>query len=687
MREEIGRDEHASAVNETVRDILSAIRAVRLYPPNNPLYAQSISTSHKAIERFLKTAPSFSIAIQKTGFFCEHRPLHKDSGHVTSLASDLFGKGIREIVFMPGVTEPELRVLYEILAIPLEVLRLKGSAASLLWEKGAPHIRLREAGLEDVVRASIDAAPGPGRESLKAANIETVKETIRGAELNLFGKRLLLSQILDDPKRFGAEALELSISKAGNGVSAEAMLFAAYRDASRRAIELGGQASSLVIDALVDSILSLEQGWRERLVAGMMYPALDSMMLKEHMDASGGQAVHDLHELLSARFVKSWTRQQISGLLIKTASHSEDSAPKKTDTPLPAEIFELAKQMSEYSQEEMAALRQLSDYGTEMDTLDANVFTLIQAMPYAQRAASPGSGESALAGFSRIVGILEDALVLYLDNRQYTRAALVLRSFKMPVEPMFRQRLSEAVKKAADRRRLQGLVADLRDIPKDSEDYKAVTAFLSLLDREATPVLLEILAEEDDRSVRKTLVNILKDLGKNQIALLGERLSDERWYFVRNIVGILGESRKEEAVEYLAGVAGHRNFQIRQEVVRALITIGGSRAAHMLVKFLDDRDIDIRFMATRGIGSLQIGSEAIEQALISLLKRRWRMPPSHELRLEAISSLGKAGGPKARGFLARLAKRPWWSRSRTRLAVSRAALAAIAEMERRGIHA
>lgn len=329
-----------------------------------------------------------------------------------------------------------------------------------------------------------------------------------------------------------------------------------------------------------------------------------------------------------------------------------------TDTPLPPELFSLAREIAVYTPHEIEVLKSLADYSDEMDTLDANVFTLIQILPYVARSRDPGSQESAIGSFSRIVGLLEDALLLYLDKKEYRRAALILRALSLPVEPAFRQRLSEARRRVGDKKRIQAAVYTLRELPNESPEYEAFRSFLTLLDREATPVLLEMLAEEDDRAVRKTLVNILKDLGRNQIALLGERLSDERWYFVRNIVGILGESRKEDALEYLAGLIDHRNFQIRQEVVRALISIGGKRSAELLLRFLTDRDIDIRFMAARSLGILQVQGEHIEKALISMVKRHWGRT-SLELRLEAISALGKIGGEGAALFLRKIAARRW----------------------------
>jgi hypothetical protein len=78
---------------------------------------------------------------------------------------------------------------------------------------------------------------------------------------------------------------------------------------------------------------------------------------------------------------------------------------------------------------------------------------------------------------------------------------------------------------------------------KGSPEYQSAYAYLSNLEREATEILLELLAEENDRTARIFLLDLVKALGKNQLTLLGEHLSDGRWYVVRNVVSILAKAR------------------------------------------------------------------------------------------------------------------------------------------------
>jgi hypothetical protein len=55
-------------VQDVMRSLVSAIRAVKLYPPNNPVYAQFVKKSYEGLDRFLKTTSEYHIGVQKTNF-------------------------------------------------------------------------------------------------------------------------------------------------------------------------------------------------------------------------------------------------------------------------------------------------------------------------------------------------------------------------------------------------------------------------------------------------------------------------------------------------------------------------------------------------------------------------------------------------------------------------------------------
>lgn len=671
-------------VQEIVRDILSAVRAVKLYPSNNPVYSQAVAKSYKNLERFLQGARELRIGVQKAAFIYGHAPLNKDSRLSAATAGDLFSRGIREMAFIRGVAVDELLAFYTIIALPMEECRQRGGVKTLLWDRGASHIVIKEADLEGIHEGTQGYDDKTGGIVRDGERTEYLDRHLKDKEIDIHGKKVMLTDLTRDPASFGNLAAQLACQSGETKEEQEKYLLDVYREVGRQVLQKSYEQRKPLFQALASSIFSIDAGVRDRLISRRLYPELDRQSLRERLSETKDQVPHSLHEITSARFSQSWTVPQVSALLEKVSSAaSAAAAGPHTRGKLPDDLPSIARELSEYTPEEMEALKRLSESGQEEEMLTATVATLIQLLPATQHPLSSMSSESALTTFSKIVSLLEDMLFLLLDRNDYRMAATVLLSFRMQVAPEFRQRFTAAIKKAGDKKRIHGLVRALRTIPKDSADYQAIVSYISLLDREATPVLLEMLAEEDDRVVRKLLLQILKDLGKNQIAFMGEHLSDERWYFVRNIVSILGESRKEEAVAYLSTVAGHKNFQIRQEVVRALTMIGGKKAVDLLLRFLKDRDVDIRFMAIRGLCDPASSGAKAEQALMECLKKGSARLRGPELKYEAVETLGKIGSRDVLPFLAKFTRVRWWKARKPQEELRAVAQKAIREIERR----
>ena len=510
---------------DVLRAVASALRAARLYLPNNPVYAQSIKRSFEILGRYLADNPEWGLGIDKTSLIREPATIDNDYNLHRNMRRALSTKGIREVTFLPGLAEQELLSFYALIA---------GDD-------------------EDGDQSRINVL-------ISANNFRhiTIKTNVR------------------------------------SGVQ----------------LDNDGSCSSIP-----SSTCDLREG-------------------------------HEGSKRMDAAFARD------SAILPPVVSNSQ-----KIDE-LPADSFQ-------------------KDFFTSKVHALISLLSIIPDIPPSE---DPGKK---LLRFSGVVQELEEALKELIDCKDYDLIASVLRSFRTSVPPTFKPRLADALRRADEKGFITRLLQGACSSAGEPTVYQAVRSCLCLLDREATPALLEMLAIEEDRPMRRLLVRLLRDLGKNQIAALGERLSDERWYFVRNIVTILGECKKEEAVAFLEKIADHKNFQIRQEVVRALTSLGGERAAELLIRFMKDKDIDIRFMAIRGMGSLAAHRERAEQALIAFLRLGWLKRLNDELRLEALSSLGRIGGTKAVRFLEKYTLRRWWVSRKTGEADSAAARNAIGEIENR----
>ena len=676
-------------IQEVMRNLVSAFRAVKLYPPNNPIYTQSVHKAFESLDRFLQSAPHYPVGVQRTYFLFEDVPVAKEAQVNRGIAQDLFAKGIREVVFLAGVSEEELVELCKALALLPEELAMRSGIVSILWEKSVTHIKVTEAALEEVITAPGGDRKAYGEDEEAPAKVDAA---VASKELHFKGRTLVLGEMLADPRAFGSKMIEIAQQTCEEGQTVEDRLHELYQEAGRHIGEEDTKDQDALFRGLARSVLEMEEKYRDKFISSKLYAHLDADHLRQQREGKDEQLPEELHEIVTGRFSKEWSVKQIASLLKKSSLKKPEQKfppvlPSALEAmPLTDETMTIARELTEYSPEEMEALRSISEVGTESDIIEASVRTLIFLLPLvkSEHHAVPDEQESTF--FAGVVHQLEYTLTYLLKHKEYDLATIIVRAFHLPVHPQFRSRLNEAVKKASNREIITSVVNDMRMTQKGSPEYLAAYAYLTVLDQEATSVLLEALAVEKDRAIRRYLLDILKELGKNQIAKIGKRITDSRWYVVRNVVHILAESRNEEAVAYLEKVAYHKQPQIRNEVIKGLVMIGGKKAGALLLRFLKDKDPDIQLQSLRGLATMTGTGPEEMRAVEGYLQARPVKGKYRDLSIEGIRTLGKIGDGGAAEFLARYNKMRWWRSRQLQKELSDAALASIDMIQRRLTH-
>jgi hypothetical protein len=660
MQSDTKSDEHLSAdAQDVMKSLITAIRIVKVYPSNNPIYSQSIDKGFQALSRFLEMSAEYRMGVQKTYFTYQNTPISKDAQVNRSIAQDLFGKGVREIVFSAGLEESELRELCKGLALTPEEMAIKSGISTILWENGATHIKVNEAGLDEVITTG-------GEDGWKdAENIGTVLAT--GGEdkkETVTSKTLVLSDLRTNPAGFGAGMVAFALKTKGEHETVEDRLYTLYQQASKKIQKDHAKESEELFDGLAKSLLSLEPQYRDRLVAGKMYGDLDAEMTEMQGQESDLDLPTPVHEIQTGRFGSEWTVPQVVALLKRSVQKSAAPAAARSVSDLEVEdvqldLVETARILVESSEPE-EALRAISESGMESDIIEAAIRTLIALIPLVKNPGPWSEPEKEKAMFSGLVSQLEDILSYLLLKNKYEQATVILKALHMPVAPEFQPRFTEAIKKTATKSIIVSAINDMKKHPKSSDEYRAALTYLTTSERKATAVILELLAEEKDRDARIFMLDLLKEFGKNQVALLGEHLADSRWYVVRNVVSILAENKTDQAILLLRRASDHANLQIRQEVVKALIANKGKKAASVLSRFFRDEDQALRLTAIRAFAEFTGIGEEETMPLIEFLQAQPIAKKSQELSLEAIATLGKIGGTEAARMLQHYPRRRWW---------------------------
>lgn len=218
-------------------------------------------------------------------------------------------------------------------------------------------------------------------------------------------------------------------------------------------------------------------------------------------------------------------------------------------------------------------------------------------------------------------------------------------------------------------------------------DPGELVSLLVRLGPSAAPILCDLLSELSAQKLRRAVCEALTISCKDDVEILIERLSDSRWYVVRNILYILGRIGHQGVERALGDALYHGDARVRREAVRALGGIYSPRSRAYLNSALRDPDKGVRIIVAQSIAARrderaaqvlmvaieatefagrdadertaffmalgQVGSDALVPRLERALTRGGPFASAEEGRREAASALAWIGTPAALAVLRR----------------------------------
>lgn len=155
----------------------------------------------------------------------------------------------------------------------------------------------------------------------------------------------------------------------------------------------------------------------------------------------------------------------------------------------------------------------------------------------------------------------------------------------------------------------------------DQQDDAEIEAFLALAAESGPPAtewLMQILAESQQKRVRRPLARTIAALVRDNPERILPWMSDERWYVVRNVVHILGWIGGDGVVGCLKPASAHPELRVRREVVAALSEATPQAARPVLLSMLEGAESRV-FTAILGPLALDTHSTVTER-LVALLR-------------------------------------------------------------------
>ncbi len=267
--------------------------------------------------------------------------------------------------------------------------------------------------------------------------------------------------------------------------------------------------------------------------------------------------------------------------------------------------------------------------------------------------------EKGAPDFELVAGSLESALSYLVHTGGFRTASNILKRFRelSGGAEGFSQgetdRLKTAITRAGSESRAK-IIAEVLNSGREIniDDFRK---YLGQLDRASIIPLSNLMGEVQDIKYRKTLIDALVSLGKDNIEVLAAGLKSGQWYIVRNVAAILGRIGDKKALEYLKQAVKHPEPKVRREVVRALGMVGGPKAGEILLEVLDDTDPQIRMAALRYLPQAQ--NYSVLDVLVEVITR----PDFEEKALSEkrvfLEVLAEIGQEKVMPFMIKLLKR------------------------------
>ncbi len=208
--------------------------------------------------------------------------------------------------------------------------------------------------------------------------------------------------------------------------------------------------------------------------------------------------------------------------------------------------------------------------------------------------------------------------------------------------------VEERIERLAGERTAELLVDSLMRSPGSRAQIEMVVE--SLGDR-LISTLLDLVADEQDRSRRRALIEFLEAFPTQVVPEATRRLKDPRWFVVRNMLGLLGAMRGRDALPGVVSVLEHADSRVRLEAARTIVRLDRRPSPDLVARLIGDQDPQV---ALRIVHTL--GRERVATAVDPLLEVIAPLDPlgrQRELRLQAIASLGQIGDPRALDSLGR----------------------------------
>ena len=649
-----------------VQEMNIARRLVVSYPENHPVIAESINKVLDILSELLGARNDFTIGIAKNILLVGNSSPDRNNPVNRDLANLLFSQGIAAITFTRQLTAEELLTFYSLIALKREQLEEEGGVAQAMGRRGVTGIQARAIDYSAFQASEDEYLDGPSRANTEEQSPFLWENFVRSLLAESLDQQ---GQLLDLDPGVLAELLNRRKKQQKSSGSDDARSYAGSIASFIQQLgqEGRGRMREQLICRLATFIARLSPELRSQFLNSAFSSLADRPELAESVLSNiPEEAIIGALEELNAR--KESIPQIMMGIIGKLSGKPEGKAASFAGGGRPGARNAVEERIRTIFQEDSMDKFLPEAYQKQLHTIVSQGLDISSAdQPEVEDLKLTLSGHLIEERISFIIlDILKtssadcDMLVMERNLVDLCTYFLELGDFNALFN--IYSRIQEQA--AASHDHLQEEV--LRVFAKDEfveevlnglriwgkNKYTDIGALIDRIGEPFVAPLLERLAEEQSMSLRRYYMDRLLAIGdiiKNAVV---ERLRDNRWYFVRNMILLLHNLGDPEAVPQIRRLAGHPHPKVRQEAILSLLHFGDAEANRLLIRDLTSTDFETLLNAVR----IAEGSSHPEilKKLVENLNRRGLSANDCELKRTVIQTLGKIGNPSVLPELERI---------------------------------
>jgi hypothetical protein len=573
-------------------------RNYRSYPPGHPLIESSLIKLLARYDELMEQQYELSIGVARDTLMFENTNLNRNSPVYRDFARALFQCGIGGLIFRPGLTTTEAKSFLDILDMKRDEISQAGGINAVWQRSGIESLGIHAIRYDLFTASEEDSDSCEQTEPGEGLWERFVRGLVEG-NLSFSGDSLgdldpeLLAEVLN--KRYSASGADWQ------GDYAKAVENFIHKTAQKTLVD-----NNFVSDKLVRFIASLNPELRRQFLSSAFEdagPEGESFTARLQNGMTSETVLKILDDINQQQLTIS---PVITGILQKLSLYAPPRGRKTRNSE--TERNEVNDRIQMILREQDEEVYVPADYQLQLNSLVAvSQFPLLhndEIEPFDSHQIESHisailleliTGEQDPSQCELLARSLSDMGSYFLQTDNYDDYLAILEQATDPEKPeLFRSILME---RCTDRDCLEEILDGLHIWGKSR--YDQIKKLIGKIGAPFIEPLLEHLAEEENLSQRRFLMERLGEFGPAVCKPILARLHDRRWYVLRNLIILLKDVHDPEVLTALRPLIRHAHPRVRQEAFKTLLSCNDSLAERLILHDLESGNRETQLAAIR----------------------------------------------------------------------------------------